>query len=165
METKNIVVIGASKGIGLSLTTMLLEQGHQVYATYSNTSPALNHPNLHWQNFDVRSSETLNLPEVVHGLVYCPGNIALKPFNRFYNPQSQLAPADRYSTQYELEWQVSIGSLTFPVYPCRSTAESLYKLKQALGIVNSSFHVMDLIIIATRPHTNNLHLHQLNPDH
>ena len=27
------------------------------------------------------------------------------------------------------------------------------------------FHVMDLIIIATRPHTNNLHLHQLNPDH
>ncbi len=27
------------------------------------------------------------------------------------------------------------------------------------------FHVMDLIIIATRPHMNNLYLHQLNPDH
>ncbi|MEN9422216.1 MAG: hypothetical protein RLZZ321_711 [Bacteroidota bacterium] len=95
METKNIVVIGASKGIGLSLTTMLLEQGHQVYATYSNTSTALNHPNLHWQNFDVRSSETLNLPEVVHGLVYCPGNIALKPFNRFSSTD--------FSSDYELQ--------------------------------------------------------------
>ena len=76
----------------------------------------------------------------------------LKPFNRFYNPQSQLPPADRYSSQYELEWQVSIGSATYPVYPCRSTAESLYRLKAALGIVNSSFHAMDLSYIK---YTNN----------
>jgi NAD(P)-dependent dehydrogenase (short-subunit alcohol dehydrogenase family) len=83
MEMKNIVVIGASKGIGRSLTEILLEQGHQVYATYCKNVPEFQHPNLHWQSFDATESQTLDLPEILHGLVYCPGNIALKPFNRF----------------------------------------------------------------------------------
>jgi hypothetical protein len=71
-------------------------------------------------------------------------DFVLKTWNRFYNPQSKLTPADRYSSKHELEWQVSIGSLTFPVYPCTSTAQSLYRLKQSLGIANSSFHAMNL---------------------
>ena len=82
-------------------------------------------------------------------------DFVLKPFNRFYNPQSQLQPAQRYSTRYELEWQVSIGSLCFPVYPCTNSAQSLYRLRQALGIVNSSFHAMDLSYVK---YTNNTFL-------
>ena len=49
-----------------------------------------------------------------------------------------------YSSNYELQWQVSIGSLTFLVYPCRSLAETFYRLKQSLGILPSSFHAIDI---------------------
>jgi hypothetical protein len=74
-------------------------------------------------------------------------DFVLKTWNRFYNPQSKLAPAKRYSSNYELEWHVNIGSLTFPVYPCTSPAQSLYRLKQRLGIANSSFHAMNLTYV------------------
>ena len=49
-----------------------------------------------------------------------------------------------YCSPYELQWQVSIGSLTFLVYPCRSTAETFYRLKQSFGILPSSFHAIDI---------------------
>ena len=41
----------------------------------------------------------------------------------------------------------------FPVYPCRSTSESLFRLKQSLGIANSSFHAMNLTYAK---YTNNI---------
>ena len=51
---------------------------------------------------------------------------------------------DPFSSSSELQWQISMGSLTFPVYPCRSTAETFYILKQSLGILPSSFHALDI---------------------
>jgi hypothetical protein len=58
-----------------------------------------------------------------------------------------------YSSTYELQWQVSVGSLTFPVYPCRSTAETFYRLKQSLGILPSSFHALDIKFVEIRGYT------------
>lgn len=83
METKKIAIIGASKGIGLALAQQLAELGHEVYATYAKTAPSLRHQNITWQQFDVLAPTPLELPEILDGLVYCPGTIALKPFNRF----------------------------------------------------------------------------------
>ena len=79
-------------------------------------------------------------------------DFVLKTWNRFYNPQSKLKPVDRYSSKYELEWMVSIGSLVFPVFPCASTSQSLFRLRQSLGITNSSFHAMNLTYVK---YTNN----------
>jgi hypothetical protein len=70
----------------------------------------------------------------------------LKPCNRFYHPMGQNS-IDKYSSSYELQWQISVGSLTFPVYPCRSTSETFYRLKQSLGILPSSFHALDISYI------------------
>ncbi|MFM6947074.1 MAG: SDR family NAD(P)-dependent oxidoreductase [Flavobacteriales bacterium] len=103
METKKIAVIGASKGIGLSLTQLLIEQGHEVYATYSQTIPVFQHPNLHWQQFDVTANQALTIPELLDGFVYCPGNIALKPFNRFSDSD--------FKTDYQLQVLGAISSL------------------------------------------------------
>lgn len=83
METKKIAIIGASKGIGLALAQQLAELGHKVYATYAKTAPSLEHYNITWQRFDVLAPTPLELPDILDGLVYCPGTIALKPFNRF----------------------------------------------------------------------------------
>ncbi len=83
METKNIAVIGASKGIGLALVQKLAHQGHQVFATYSQTLPTFEHQNVKWQYYSVAEGQHLEIPEELDGLVYCPGTISLKPFNRF----------------------------------------------------------------------------------
>lgn len=86
----NYLIIGASKGIGKAIADKLTAQNHAVYNAQRNeTSPS--NPEL-FQNFDAINSELKidGLPENLDGLVYCPGSINLKPFNRltaddFYN--------------------------------------------------------------------------------
>lgn len=79
---KNVIVIGASNGIGSSLTNKLLEGGHNVFATYFNNKIEKNHPNLSTSFFDLHNSKTFEfeLPDKLDGFVYCPGTINLKPF-------------------------------------------------------------------------------------
>ena len=103
METKKIAIIGASKGIGLALAQQLAELGHEVYATYAKTAPSLQHQNITWQQLDVLAPTPLEWPEILDGLVYCPGTIALKPFNRF-------SPTD-FQTDYQLQVLGAIQSI------------------------------------------------------
>jgi NAD(P)-dependent dehydrogenase (short-subunit alcohol dehydrogenase family) len=81
---KNILIVGASKGIGKASAGLLKSNAeYRVYGTSSKSDPAESvSEDLHL--LDVRS-ESLNLdflPETLHGLVYCPGAISLKPFAR-----------------------------------------------------------------------------------
>jgi 3-oxoacyl-[acyl-carrier protein] reductase len=76
---KKIIIIGGSKGIGKAITESLLSN-HQVI-NISRTSPEFQHHNLSHFSCDVLTDE---LPEIesADGLIYCPGSINLKPFNR-----------------------------------------------------------------------------------
>ena len=77
---KEILVIGGSSGIGKAVVEKLLANREVVHATY-NENP-VNEVNYHY--LDVTSDE-YNLdfvPNELHGLVYCPGSINLKPFHR-----------------------------------------------------------------------------------
>ncbi|SDE73512.1 NAD(P)-dependent dehydrogenase, short-chain alcohol dehydrogenase family [Pricia antarctica] len=77
---KNILLIGGSHGIGLSLAKQLLEN-HKVYIA-SRTNDDLESLDVEYIKFDATSDEldTSSLPDELHGFVYCPGNINLKPF-------------------------------------------------------------------------------------
>jgi len=81
---KNYLIIGASSGIGKKLADMLTNSGDKVYGTYC-TKPVQNNtsgPEYHYCNV---LEDNLNfdfLPGTLDGLVYCPGNITLKPFVR-----------------------------------------------------------------------------------
>lgn len=77
---KNIVLIGGSHGIGLSIAKQLC-QDHDVYVA-SRSNNRLEHLNLSHIFFDATTDDldTTALPEEIHGLVYCPGSINLKPF-------------------------------------------------------------------------------------
>lgn len=77
---KNIVIVGASSGIGEALLNQLKSEGHHVF-TLSRRDVPQSAAHYTW---DVTGDvPTLNgLPETLHGLVYAPGTINLKPFNR-----------------------------------------------------------------------------------
>lgn len=81
---KNILVIGASKGIGLSLAQRAAADA-QVFTVSRTMSPDLGSlPTTHFLLDAVQDplSPLEALPEVLHGLVYCPGSITLKTINR-----------------------------------------------------------------------------------
>ena len=76
MKGKNIVVIGGNSGIGKAVAALAKEGGANLFL-YSRNGEGNN-------QFDVTEerSELQGLPEVIDGVVYCPGSINLKPFHR-----------------------------------------------------------------------------------
>lgn len=87
----NILIIGASSGIGAALAKQLISENHQVYGTFNKTVASvagftlLSPLNVLDENPDFGF-----LPDVLDGLVYCPGAVVLKPFPRI-KPEDFLA--------------------------------------------------------------------------
>ncbi len=93
----NYLIIGGSSGIGSALVAQLVEEGHQVFATYNTHPVTSSFPNLSYYSLNVLD-ETLNLsflPEKLDGIAFCPGAIQLKPFAR-------IQPAD-FIADYHLQ--------------------------------------------------------------
>ena len=79
----NFLVIGASSGIGNAIALQLIKEGHEVYGTFNS------HPIESVQNFNTHHLNVLDesidfsfIPTTLHGLIYCPGTINLRPFAR-----------------------------------------------------------------------------------
>lgn len=93
----NILIIGSSSGIGLSLSKNLIAGGHRVFGTFLKTE--ITHQGFEKiQQLDVLG-DALDLsfvPDVLDGVAYCPGAIPLKPFSR-------IKPAD-FSADYQLQF-------------------------------------------------------------
>lgn len=90
-------IIGGSSGIGQELATQLAEAGHSVIATYHTHPPVTTHPQITYHPLNVLEPDfTLDfLPAALDGLVYCPGSINLRPFER-------IKPAD-FEADYNLQ--------------------------------------------------------------
>lgn len=78
---RNILLIGGNSGIGLETAKLLKSKGDHVIAA-TRSSDALEALGVSCQPFDATSSNNLDLPDQLDGLVYCPGSITLKPFHR-----------------------------------------------------------------------------------
>jgi NAD(P)-dependent dehydrogenase (short-subunit alcohol dehydrogenase family) len=81
---KNVLIIGASSGIGKAIAKNISGRNN-VFGTYNSTEVI----DSNYYHLDVTSEEIYLsfVPEELHGLVYCPGSINLKPFHR-------IKPAD-----------------------------------------------------------------------
>ncbi|MFO7575254.1 MAG: SDR family oxidoreductase [Bacteroidales bacterium] len=93
----NYLIIGASSGIGEKLSEKLAESGHQVYGTYHKNEQQSENDRINLFPLNVLD-ETISLdflPENLAGIVYCPGSINLRPFER-------IKPAD-FISDYNLQ--------------------------------------------------------------
>ncbi len=94
---KNILIVGASSGIGLATARLLHSLKAHLYTASRHQSPELAELGTTFIGLDVTQplgSALDGLPEVLHGVVYCPGSIKLRPFERI--------PAEDFRADFEL---------------------------------------------------------------
>jgi len=93
----NYLIVGGSSGIGKSLVDQLVQEGHQVFATYNTHPIDVSFSNLSYHALNVLDEkiDLSFLPERIDGIAFCPGAIALRPFAR-------IQPAD-FIADYNLQ--------------------------------------------------------------
>lgn len=84
MDAKNYLIVGGSSGIGLEIAKALHEKNNAVYVASRSNDALADLDGVHHLRLDVQaeSFEFEGLPDVLDGIVYCPGTIRLKPFHR-----------------------------------------------------------------------------------
>jgi 3-oxoacyl-[acyl-carrier protein] reductase len=105
-KDKNILLIGGTSGIGLATARLLKEQGAHVITASRKPSDALEELGIQHLELDVLQFDAgfvSGLPNELHGLVYCPGSIKLRPFER-------MAVED-FRQEYELNVLGAIQSI------------------------------------------------------
>lgn len=119
LANKNLLIVGASSGIGASLAFLAQKEGANVFTAGRRETDfqhlafdALQPEQTSWNHF---------LPDELHGLVYCPGTIQLKPFQRIA------------ATDFQQELQVNLLGFVSVVQAC------LKPLKAAHGASVISF--------------------------
>ncbi|WP_267406611.1 MULTISPECIES: SDR family oxidoreductase [unclassified Chryseobacterium] len=81
---KNIVIIGCGQGVGFA-TAKILSENHHVIGISKTENSKVKNLIIEFHPMDILSGnlDEINFPDVIDGLVYAPGSINLKPFNRF----------------------------------------------------------------------------------
>lgn len=132
---RNYVIIGGSSGIGRELVKLLAGKGDQVFATYHQSEVEEDSDNVKYYKFNVLN-DTLDLndlPEEIHGFVYCPGSINLKPFHRFKE--------EDFIADYKLQVLGATGLIQQLLFKLKKSGDSSIVLFSTVAVQNGfNFH-------------------------
>ncbi len=101
--SRTIVLVGGNSGIGLEVARKLTAQGHTVKAFARNAAETGGLPGVEYHNYNASNFlERPLLPDSIDGLLYMPGTIRLRPFNRL--------SIDDFREEYEINF---LGAVHF----------------------------------------------------
>lgn len=108
MNLTSYVVAGGSSGIGLEITRRLANSGAEIIVLSRSIGPLAELPGVSHVAIDLTRDaiERERLPERIQGLVYCPGSIRLRPFNRLTHED------------FEKDWQVNVMGAVNTIQAC-----------------------------------------------
>ena len=127
---KKIIIIGGSRGIGKAIVHALLPS-HQII-NISRSVPEYSHANLSHHSCDVTTGV---LPEIdeADGLIYCPGSINLKPFNRL--------SLEDFRTDFEINVMGAVKSIqTYTPALSKSDSGSIVLFSTVATALGMPFH-------------------------
>lgn len=81
-EGKNILIVGASSGIGQATAQRVQSEGGTLFTLGRRQPEGLQSTHLTWDASALMEPDASQLPDTLHGLVYAPGTIRLAPFGR-----------------------------------------------------------------------------------
>jgi 3-oxoacyl-[acyl-carrier protein] reductase len=134
---KNILIVGASSGIGLATAQQLAAAGATLY-TASRHLPAeletLGTTHIAYDATQPVGAAFDQLPEVLHGLVYCPGSIKLRPFER--------VPVEDFRSDFELNVLGAVQALQATIKRLKKAegGASVVLFSTVAAAVGMSFH-------------------------
>lgn len=90
---KNFLIVGGTSGIGLNVAQRLYEEDANVIVAARNQTEEVQSYGFQFIQVDLLNDDVKEafkaLPETLHGLVYTPGSITLKPFQALKEDQIQ----------------------------------------------------------------------------
>jgi len=106
-KNRNYLIVGASSGIGRAIAEQLGQNDVNLWCASRRKIEAYDKWGVDYVELDV-TSESVSaldraLPEVLNGLIYCPGSINLKPF--------QSLKIDDYRADWELNFMGAVKVL------------------------------------------------------
>lgn len=124
----NYLIIGASSGIGKKLSENLAEAGHQVYGTYYKNKIDPLHTGIQLFPLNVLDEKiSLDfLPETLSGVIYCPGTINLRPFER-------IKPED-FTFDYNLQVVGAVKTIQATVSKLKSSENASVVLFSTVAV-------------------------------
>ena len=124
----NYVIIGASSGIGKALAKQLADSGHHVFGTFNKNEIRPEHSLIQYNQLDVLAENfSLDfLPEALSGVIYCPGSINLRPFER-------IKPAD-FTNDFNLQVVGAIRTIQAVVSKLKNSENSSIILFSSVAV-------------------------------
>ncbi len=128
---KNILLVGGSHGIGFEIAKALQNQ-FTIYVA-SRTNDELGNLEVNYISFDATTDtfEESELPNELHGFVYCPGSINLKPF--------KMLSIDTFKEDMELNF-FSLVKVVKTVMPKMADGSSMVFFSTVAVATGMPFH-------------------------
>lgn len=126
--SKHFLIVGASSGIGAELLRALSAQGHAVTHVSRHPENAPDLPSVRGLRWDARADDfpAAELPEQLDGLVYCPGSIRLRPFDRL--------KAEEFQDDLELNLLGAVRAIQGALKPLRESGSASIVLFSTVAV-------------------------------